>query len=270
MACEETVFAPLPSVGGIAALWYSCPDSSVDTPAEDSALNGTFLTPIMDSYPESKRNGVGLSDKIPDWFGGTVMDDCQLRYGGPDTSATWVAEKLPNGSASSPEQKALLIAIEYQLPGDFECPNAPSRGCGTPLTCAFPRSSLRRGPRTTFGNSATRIFEVSKVLAPQTIKMRFATIAWMPRCPQSALIPHQLRRPCQHPHQFLRVSAKERLHTICDRVFEHVFCISDVPSLRMWSSPHHFLSIRCGFQPTCGQAELRGRVVSCLCLCLCG
>merc|ERR1712060_1020099 len=102
----------------------SCPAGSVDTPEEYSALDWKILTPIKDSYPESKRNGVGFSDKLPDWYGfagsicnfgagytgGVIQtcDDCQLRYGGPQTSADWKAEKPPIGAGaeSSAESRA--------------------------------------------------------------------------------------------------------------------------------------------------------------------
>merc|ERR1719464_1124391 len=125
--------------GGVAALWYSCPACSVDTPEEYLALNWTIMTPIKDSYPEAKWNGVGFSDKMPEWygFGGAICsrfanyvggihtcDDCQLKYGGPNTTATWRAELPPNGADIAAGQRALIVEIEYQLPADFECPNA--------------------------------------------------------------------------------------------------------------------------------------------------
>jgi len=126
--------------GGVAALYYSCPAGSVDTPEEYSALDWKILTPIKDSYPESKRNGVGFSDKLPDWYGfagsicnfgagytgGVIQtcDDCQLRYGGPQTSADWKAEKPPIGAPLGTGQLATIVEVEYQLPADFECPNA--------------------------------------------------------------------------------------------------------------------------------------------------
>jgi len=126
--------------GGVAALYYSCPAGSVDTPEEYSALDWKILTPIKDSYPESKRNGVGFSEKLPDWYGfaGSVCnfgagytggviqtcDDCQLRYGGPQTSADWKAEKPPTGAPLGTGQLATIVEVEYELPSDFECPNA--------------------------------------------------------------------------------------------------------------------------------------------------
>jgi len=126
--------------GGVAALYYSCPASNVDTPEEYSALDWKILTPVKDSYPESKRNGVGFSEKLPDWYGfaGSVCnfgagytggviqtcDDCQLRYGGPQTTADWKAEKPPAGAPLGTGQLATIVEVEYQLPADFECPNA--------------------------------------------------------------------------------------------------------------------------------------------------
>mmetsp|Transcript_100207 Transcript_100207/g.279172 ORF Transcript_100207/g.279172 Transcript_100207/m.279172 type:complete len:415 (-) Transcript_100207:423-1667(-) len=126
--------------GGVAALYYSCPDASVDTPEEYKALTWKLLTPIKDSYPENKRNGVGFSDKMPDWYGfaGSICDfgagytggviqncdDCQLRYGGPETTAAWNSEKPPSGAALGTGQLATIVDIEYQLPADFGCPNA--------------------------------------------------------------------------------------------------------------------------------------------------
>merc|ERR1719240_254682 len=126
--------------GGVAALYYACPAASVDTPEEYKALDWQLLTPIKDSYPENKRNGVGFSDKMPDWYGfagaicnfgagytGGVLqncDDCQLRYGGPQTTAAWNAENPPSGAPLGTGQLATIIDIEYQLPEDFECPNA--------------------------------------------------------------------------------------------------------------------------------------------------
>merc|ERR1712151_1373772 len=126
--------------GGVAALYYSCPAGSVDTPEEYSALDWKILTPIKDSYPESKRNGVGFSDKLPDWYGfagsicnfgagytgGVIQtcDDCQLRYGGTQTTADWKAEKPPSGAPLGTGQLATIVEVEYQLPADFECPNA--------------------------------------------------------------------------------------------------------------------------------------------------
>jgi hypothetical protein len=126
--------------GGVAALYYSCPDASVDTPEEYNNLNWKALTPIKDSYPEGKRNGVGFSDKMPEWYGfagsicnfgagytGGVIrncDDCQLRYGGPETTAAWNAEKPPSGAPLGTGQLATIVDIEYELPADFECSNA--------------------------------------------------------------------------------------------------------------------------------------------------
>jgi len=126
--------------GGVAALYYSCPGPSVDTPEEYAALDWKLLAPIKDSYPESKRNGVGFSDKMPEWYGfagsicnfgagytGGVIrqcDDCQLKYGGPKTTATWNAEKPPAGAPLGTGQLATIVDVEYQLPADFECPNA--------------------------------------------------------------------------------------------------------------------------------------------------
>jgi len=128
--------------GGLAALWYACPDGSVDTPAEYKALNWQILTPIKDNYPENKRNGVGFSDKMPDWYGfagslcsgntydGNVIencDDCQLKYGGPNTTATWDSQKGGNPPYPAPTgsgQSKLIVEIDYQLPVDFQCPNA--------------------------------------------------------------------------------------------------------------------------------------------------
>jgi len=126
--------------GGVAALWYSCPASSVDTPEEYSALDWKMLTPIKDSYPESKRNGVAFSEKMPEWYGfagsicnfgagytgGVIQtcDDCQLRYGGPQTSSEWKAERPPSGAPLGTGQLATIVEVEYQLPADFECPNA--------------------------------------------------------------------------------------------------------------------------------------------------
>merc|ERR1712190_572289 len=83
--------------GGIAALWYTCAPDSVDTPEEYKSLDWKLLTPIKDTYPDNKRNGVAFSDKMPEWYGfaggicnwqydGGVIedcDDCQLKYGGP-------------------------------------------------------------------------------------------------------------------------------------------------------------------------------------------
>jgi len=126
--------------GGVAALYYACPSASVDTPEEYKSLNWQLLTPIKDSYPENKRNGVGFSDKMPEWYGfagaicnfgagytGGVLqncDDCQLRYGGPQTTAAWNAQKPPSGAPLGTGQLATIVDIEYQLPEDFECPNA--------------------------------------------------------------------------------------------------------------------------------------------------
>merc|ERR1712176_1297496 len=126
--------------GGVAALYYSCPDASVDTPEEYKNLDWKALTPIKDSYPESKRNGVGFSEKMPEWYGfagsicnlaagytGGVIrtcDDCQLRYGGPETTAAWKNEKPPSGAALGTGQLATIVEIEYQLPADFECAHA--------------------------------------------------------------------------------------------------------------------------------------------------
>merc|ERR1712190_593784 len=94
----------------------------------------------MGSYPENKRNGVGFSDKMPEWYGfagsicnfgagytgGVIQncDDCQLKYGGPATTAAWKAEKPPAGAPLGTGQLATIVDIEYQLPADFECPNA--------------------------------------------------------------------------------------------------------------------------------------------------
>lgn len=126
--------------GGVAALYYACPAASVDTPEEYKSLDWQLLTPIKDSYAENKRNGVGFSDKMPQWYGfagsicnfaagytGGVLqncDDCQLRYGGPLTSAAWRAEKPPSGADLGTGQLATIVEIDYQLPEDFECPNA--------------------------------------------------------------------------------------------------------------------------------------------------
>jgi len=126
--------------GGVAALYYSCPASSVDTPEEYAALDWKVLTPIKDSFPESKRNGVGFSEKMPEWYGfagsicnlaagytgGVIQtcDDCQLRYGGPETTAAWRNEKPPSGAALGTGQQATIVEIEYQLPADFECAHA--------------------------------------------------------------------------------------------------------------------------------------------------
>merc|ERR1719433_1194638 len=126
--------------GGVAALYYSCPASSVDTPEEYTALDWKVLTPIRDSFPESKRNGVGFSDKMPEWYGfagsicnfgagytgGVIQtcDDCQLRYGGPETTAAWNNEKPPSGAALGTGQLATIVEVEYQLPADFECAHA--------------------------------------------------------------------------------------------------------------------------------------------------
>jgi len=104
------------------------------------ASNWKLLTPIKNSYPENKRNGVGFSDKMPEWYGfagsicnfgagytgGVIQqcDDCQLRYGGPKTTAAWNAEKPPAGAPLGTGQLATIVDIEYQLPADFECPNA--------------------------------------------------------------------------------------------------------------------------------------------------
>jgi len=96
------------------------------------------LTPIKTTYVESQRNGVGFSDKMPDWYGwvggvcnyeydGGVLqecEDCQLAYGGPETVKKWQAQKPPTGAPIGPKQKALVINIEYQLPPDFECEHA--------------------------------------------------------------------------------------------------------------------------------------------------
>merc|ERR1712048_362519 len=51
-------------------------------------------------------------------------DDCQLKYGGPKTTAAWNAEKPPSGAPLGTGQLATIVDIEYQLPADFECPNA--------------------------------------------------------------------------------------------------------------------------------------------------
>jgi len=128
--------------GGLAALWYACPDGSVDTPAAYKALDWQILTPIKDNYPENKRNGVGFSDKMPDWYGFAgslcsgntydgdaieICDDCQIKYGGPNTSATWDSQKGGNPPYPAPTgagQLKLIVEIEYQLPADFQCPNA--------------------------------------------------------------------------------------------------------------------------------------------------
>merc|ERR1711920_252144 len=126
--------------GGVAALYYACPAATVDTPEEYKALDWKILTPNKDSYPEQKRNGVGFSDKMPDWYGfaGSVCnfgagytggviqtcEDCQLRYGGPQTTAAWRAEKPPSGAPLGTGQQAMIVEVEYQLPSDFVCPNA--------------------------------------------------------------------------------------------------------------------------------------------------
>mmetsp|Transcript_25936 Transcript_25936/g.52318 ORF Transcript_25936/g.52318 Transcript_25936/m.52318 type:complete len:475 (-) Transcript_25936:398-1822(-) len=126
--------------GGVAALYYSCPAATVDTPEEYRALDWKLLTPIKDSYPENKRNGVSFSDKMPEWYGfagsicnfgagytgGVIQtcDDCQLQYGGGQTTADWKAEKPPSGAPLGTGQLATIVNVEYQLPADFECPNA--------------------------------------------------------------------------------------------------------------------------------------------------
>merc|ERR1712190_67788 len=46
------------------------------------------------------------------------------RYGGPKTTAAWREEKLPSGAPLGTGQQATIVEIEYQLPADFECPNA--------------------------------------------------------------------------------------------------------------------------------------------------
>lgn len=126
--------------GGVAALYYSCPAASVDTPEEYQAVDWKLLTPIKDSFPENKRNGVAFSDKMPEWYGfagsicnfgagytgGVIQncDDCQLQYGGPATTAAWKAEKPPSGAPLGTGQLATIVDIEYELPPDFECPHA--------------------------------------------------------------------------------------------------------------------------------------------------
>merc|ERR1712190_45557 len=46
------------------------------------------------------------------------------RYGGPETTAAWNAEKPPSGAPLGTGQLATIVDIEYQLPADFQCPNA--------------------------------------------------------------------------------------------------------------------------------------------------
>jgi len=125
--------------GGLAALWYTCPPDSADSPAEYSNLSWHILTPIKDTYPENKRNGVAFSDKMPDWYGfagsncdmnwynGSVLQecgDCQLQYGGL-AEQEWNDNKGGHGPWPAPKtDKAMIVNIEYQLPDYFECPNA--------------------------------------------------------------------------------------------------------------------------------------------------
>lgn len=161
--------------GGVAALYLSCPDASVDTPEEYTNLNWKLLTPIKDSYPEGKRNGVAFSDKMPEWYGfagsicnmgagytgGVIQncDDCQLRYGGPETAAAWNAEKPPAGAPLGTGQQALIVDIEYQLPADFECPNAVfSWIWHTPHLC-IPKEVADKGAENDFWKFCNRNLE---------------------------------------------------------------------------------------------------------------
>merc|ERR1712048_1005953 len=180
--------------GGVAALYYSCPDASVDTPEEYKALDWKLLTPIKDSYPEDKRNGVGFSDKMPDWYGfagsicnfgagytGGVLqncDDCQLRYGGPQTTAAWNAQKPPSGAPLGTGQLATIVDITSFL----LILNAPMRcfhGSGIRPTCAFPKKLLTSVQRTTFGHSATGTLKASMEHVAQSGRMRYSSTAWM-------------------------------------------------------------------------------------------
>jgi len=158
--------------GGVAALYYSCPAGSVDTPEEYAALDWKALTPIKDSYPESKRNGVGFSDKMPEWYGfagsicnfgagytgGVIQtcDDCQLRYGGPQTTGAWKAEKPPSGAPLGTGQLATIVDVEYQLPADFECPHAVfSWMWHTPHLC-IPKEVADKGAENDFWKFCNR------------------------------------------------------------------------------------------------------------------
>merc|ERR1712050_406674 len=92
----------------------------------------------------SKRNGVGFSDKMPQWYGfaGSVCnfgagytggviqqcDDCQLRYGGPQTTAAWREEKLPSGAPSS-------IASPSPTPAESAPRCVPIGDCGAYSWC---------------------------------------------------------------------------------------------------------------------------------------
>jgi len=152
--------------GGLAAMWVACPDASVDTPAEYLALDWRILTPKKDSWPVNKRNGIGFSDKMPEWYGfaGAICDmryydggvlktcgDCQLQYGS-NASQIWNQEKDMLGRTASIAggQQAMIINIEYELPNDLTCPNAVfSWLWHTPHLC-FPKEAREKGTEDDF------------------------------------------------------------------------------------------------------------------------
>jgi len=149
-------------------LYYSCPADDVAAPEGYKAVDWKLLTPKKNSFPASKRNGVGFSDKMPEWFGwaggvcdgtyeGGVLedcDDCQLQYGGPEVTAAWKAQYPPNGAPIA--HKPLRINIEYQLPADFECKNAVfSWIWQTPHMC-FPKEVSEKGAAVDFFQTACK------------------------------------------------------------------------------------------------------------------
>jgi len=125
--------------GGLAALWYACPNASVDTASEYRDLDWQVLTPIRDSFPENKRFGMGFSDKMPDWYGfvgsncdmnwynGSVLGecgDCQFQVGG-QAEQEWTNNAGGQPPYPAPKvDKAMIVNVDYQLPNTFECPNA--------------------------------------------------------------------------------------------------------------------------------------------------
>mmetsp|Transcript_70356 Transcript_70356/g.177320 ORF Transcript_70356/g.177320 Transcript_70356/m.177320 type:complete len:503 (-) Transcript_70356:372-1880(-) len=154
--------------GGAAALYYACPADGVSTPGGYKALDWKMLTPLTTSYPESKRNGVAFSEKMPGWYGwaggicnwqydGGVIeqcDDCQLAYGGPETVAMWEAQKPPSGAPHA--QDPMIVNIEYQLPADFECEHAVfSWMWQTPHLC-LPKEVHEKGAELDFWRACQR------------------------------------------------------------------------------------------------------------------
>jgi len=153
---------------GVAALYYSCPADDVATPDGYKALDWKILTPIKDTYRESKRNGVAFSDKMPEWYGfaggicnwqydgGVIQtcDDCQLAWGGPETMEAWQAQKPPDGAPRA--HPAMRVKIQYQLPADFECKNAVfSWIWQTPHMC-LPKEAHEKGAELDFWKFCNR------------------------------------------------------------------------------------------------------------------